>query len=272
MANSKICPVCRSEVLASARFCPECGKSFFVEEPAKRTNEKSSAYTQYGNASNDFQDTAPRQLKKDCPYCGAKVFASHSRCDVCDYDFLASQNSSLSRSGGGQGGQNHLQNQPSEFKNKQCKHCRYLDSGIHKQHEVKGFFSFKFYCGEMQKYVNENDPACSRFVDGNNYCYLTTACVEYRGLPDDCYELSTLRAFRDNYVKKLEGGEALVKKYYETAPAIVSKINESEQKDEIYVQIYDYITKCIEKIENKDFSTALELYTDMVEKFSKKFL
>ena len=31
-------------------------------------------------------------------------------------------------------------------------------------------------------------------------CFLTTATVKYMGKPDDCYELTVLRDFRDKYM------------------------------------------------------------------------
>ena len=136
----------------------------------------------------------------------------------------------------------------------------------------QGSIFIKYYCGEMQRYVSGETPACSRYVERQYGCYLTSACVDYKGLPDDCYELTTLRAFRDNYVSKLEGGKELINKYYDTAPRIVDKINESANKEEIYNLTYDYILTCVEQIDNKNYEEALLLYKEMVEKFSQKFL
>ena len=56
-------------------------------------------------------------------------------------------------------------------------------------------------------------------------CYLTSACTQARGLPDDCEELTVLRAFRDTYVRALPTGEADVRRYYATAPQIVNAIH-----------------------------------------------
>ena len=51
---------------------------------------------------------------------------------------------------------------------------------------------------------------------------------------DDCYELTVLRWFRDNFVSKED-----IEHYYETAPVIVEAINREEKKDIIYDYIYD---------------------------------
>lgn len=37
-------------------------------------------------------------------------------------------------------------------------------------------------------------------------CFLTSACTEAHGLPDDCYELTTLRKYRDSILAKQTGG------------------------------------------------------------------
>ena len=49
-------------------------------------------------------------------------------------------------------------------------------------------------------------------------CYLTSACTEARGLPDDCAELTALRAFRDSYVRSQPEGESDIQHYYAVAP------------------------------------------------------
>ena len=49
---------------------------------------------------------------------------------------------------------------------------------------------------------------------------------------DDCYELTVLRWFRDNFVSKED-----IEHYYETAPVIVEAINREEKKI-LYMTIY----------------------------------
>lgn len=49
-------------------------------------------------------------------------------------------------------------------------------------------------------------------------CFLTSACVEAKGLPDDCSELSVLRHFRDSYLAGIEEGKAEICEYYHVAP------------------------------------------------------
>ena len=61
-------------------------------------------------------------------------------------------------------------------------------------------------------------------------CFLTTACVHYAGLPDDCEELTGMRNFRDAYLLSLPNGQAMYDEYYRLAPAIVEAIERSDER------------------------------------------
>ncbi|MEM9842953.1 MAG: CFI-box-CTERM domain-containing protein, partial [Pseudomonadota bacterium] len=56
-------------------------------------------------------------------------------------------------------------------------------------------------------------------------CFLTTAAVETIGLADDCWELKTLRKFRDTWLAQQPGGMQDIKRYYRHAPAIAEKLS-----------------------------------------------
>ncbi|MBE7101165.1 MAG: hypothetical protein E7364_06090 [Clostridiales bacterium] len=102
------------------------------------------------------------------------------------------------------------------------------------------------------------------FKKGKRECFLTTACVEYMKKADDCEELTTLRNFRDTYVKNLIDGEALIEEYYKVAPNIVAKINASDKKDEYYQNIYSTIQICLHHIAEDKKEQALQEYRAMV--------
>jgi hypothetical protein len=55
-------------------------------------------------------------------------------------------------------------------------------------------------------------------------CFLTTAAVGAVGLADDCWELTTLRAFRDRLAAAGRAPAAAIADYYEIAPIIVESI------------------------------------------------
>lgn len=109
----------------------------------------------------------------------------------------------------------------------------------------------KGYCSRYRAYYWDDD-GCSnydedenRLAGGSGGCFLTTACCQYKGLPDDCYELTTLRNFRDTYLKTTEAGNALVEEYYRIAPSIVDKIMESPNKVGLLEDIYTQVCKIL---------------------------
>lgn len=55
-------------------------------------------------------------------------------------------------------------------------------------------------------------------------CFITTACCELLGLPDDCFELAVLRRYRDRVLATLPGGAAAIADYYEIASAILARL------------------------------------------------
>ena len=96
-------------------------------------------------------------------------------------------------------------------------------------------------------------------------CYLTTACTQARGLPDDCAELETLRAFRDGYLAAQPGGPALIERYYETAPRIVDDIQACADADARLEAIYQVVRGCVDDINASRPHAALSAYAAMVE-------
>ncbi len=71
-------------------------------------------------------------------------------------------------------------------------------------------------------------------------CFLTTATVGAIGLADDCWELQTLRKFRDNVLKTTSKGRLLVKEYYDIAPDIVDRINARSDAADIWRRTWGF--------------------------------
>lgn len=147
-----------------------------------------------------------------------------------------------------------------------------------------------FYGGDVDKphdaaHVNVNydksswsstthGPDKSDTSSGSGGCYLTSACMKYfqDKFDDNCYELTLLRWFRDNFVSKED-----IEHYYEVAPIIVEAINKEEKSDVIYNYIYDNIVDyCIDQIEQGNYDNAYSRYKNSVlileEQFAKPFL
>lgn len=135
-----------------------------------------------------------------------------------------------------------------------------------------------YYC--MKKEESIPDDLYQRYCKNYNYddcpiykgeesgggCFLTSACVEAKGLPDDCYELTVLRRFRDTYLQAQPEGAALIQNYYDIAPEIVRKVNRRKEKDEIWEEIYrKMVEPCVALVEKGEFQKALDCYKKYTE-------
>ena len=150
-----------------------------------------------------------------------------------------------------------------------CEACMAFDPDI-KKSTLKGLLTYG-WCKRFQCWRLPSQGACDAFVGGGT-CFLTTACVKHKGHPDDCAELTALRAFRDNYMKASKRGSALVEEYYAIAPSIVEKIDESKDSAKVYDEIYQVITQCVSLIKQERWEETEKAYTNMVDQLSKRFL
>ena len=118
----------------------------------------------------------------------------------------------------------------------------------------------------------------SRYADCEDYknatrCFITTAVCLTMGKPDNCEELRLMRFFRDGWLRDQPDGIALIKDYYQTAPAIVEKINQQPDRKAIYEEIYqNYILPCVESIKTERFADSKRIYINMVTNLKKQFV
>lgn len=104
-------------------------------------------------------------------------------------------------------------------------------------------------------------------------CYLTTACITAKGLPDDCYELETLRKFRDNWLKHQPGGEEIVAEYYRLAPEIIRNVEKSGKSESVFKALYEkLVSPCVQYIEEGKPNEALSLYQETTRKLADQYL
>lgn len=75
-------------------------------------------------------------------------------------------------------------------------------------------------------------------------CFLTTACCEVLGLPDDCFELETLRRYRDLVLAASPQGREDVALYYRLAPAMLAALPEAERRDQLLSLYLRFILPC----------------------------
>lgn len=119
------------------------------------------------------------------------------------------------------------------------------------------------------------DDSCKRWEEssecrGSTGCFLTTCCCEFKGLPDDCKELTKLREFRDTSLLQSETGRALIQHYYRIAPAIVEKIEMHPEKIEILGWMFETIHNIITTIESGETSKAIGEYVSFVYETEQK--
>ena len=104
-------------------------------------------------------------------------------------------------------------------------------------------------------------------------CYITSAVCSAMNRADDCYELSAFRKFRDDYLLEQPDGDGLIREYYETAPKIVKAIDESDDAEQIYCQIWEhYLLPCLEEIEAGENEACKKRYAEMVRELEQEFL
>lgn len=103
-------------------------------------------------------------------------------------------------------------------------------------------------------------------------CFITTAVCRSMDKPDDCYELTTLRAYRDQYLLQECQEQELVEEYYRIAPDIVKYIDRQPSCDIIYKNILEeYIQPCIQLIETGENEACREHYIKMVRTLQEQY-
>ncbi len=118
------------------------------------------------------------------------------------------------------------------------------------------------------KIIEKDDGSPRQETD--TQCYLTTACMNHflERFDDNCYELSVLRWFRDNFVSKED-----ITHYYEIAPSIVEAINKMPECEVIYNYIYEnVISACVKAIEQGDYEFAYNRYKNSILAFEEEYI
>ena len=152
-----------------------------------------------------------------------------------------------------------------------CYDCMYCD----RKNMQNSIFSTKYFCTKIQQYVKSEQYACGAFLErpsNAGSCFLTTACVSYKGLPDDCRELTVLRKFRDEVMKKTESGTEMVNEYYRIGPVLVNALEKSPRRAELCETIYEAVLACIALIEQGERAQPIEIYKGMVMTLQKELL
>lgn len=102
-------------------------------------------------------------------------------------------------------------------------------------------------------------------------CFLTTACVNYYNLPDNGYELNTLRKYRDTYLAASSGGKNLIQQYYRISPEIVTLVNKDTEKKTVYAFIHEKVLAACSEIEKKNYELAKTIYVNLVKSLMHRY-
>ncbi len=133
---------------------------------------------------------------------------------------------------------------------------------------------------DSQKHIEEREAynegwsnARKQDPDATSGCFLSTACVEGKGLTDDCVELMVLRHFRDTYLAKRPNGNEEVCFYYEIAPKIVQAIHKMPDADDRFSKLYDELVKpCVALIATGRYADAYMHYKNMFKLLEQLYL
>ena len=143
-----------------------------------------------------------------------------------------------------------------------------------------------YYCVKKKDYVREDIyykycrnydyDDCPIYRDEGEVsggCFLSSACIETMGLPDNCQELTILRKFRDEWLFRQPGGENEIKEYYKIAPSIVSSINKETDRKDVFKKIYeDLVAPSVVLIQEGRRKDAWILYKQIVMKLKEKYI
>ena len=143
-------------------------------------------------------------------------------------------------------------------------HIDFYDGPVDEDH---GYVHTRFDPDEEKwRAYHEDDPKSKE----DHNCFLTSACMKVyaENFDDNCYELQTLRWFRDHYVTQED-----IDHYYRIAPDIVRAIDTLENHKAIYTDIYHQVIRtCVHAIEHQQYDTAYHVYRTAVLNLEKNLL
>ena len=85
--------------------------------------------------------------------------------------------------------------------------------------------------------------------------------------------MTAFRRFRDGYLRACPDGDALIREYYETAPAIVLHMELSADRETRYKTLWsDFLMPCLRDIENGENEACKARYVRMVRELEKEYL
>ena len=91
------------------------------------------------------------------------------------------------------------------------------------------------------------------------------------GKPDNCFELETLRGYRDWYMKGDPKCIPLLREYDEVGPVLSENIRIDSNRDTVVNSMSEYINDAIDEIFNEEYEGAKETYIKMVNMLKERY-
>ena len=206
--------------------CKKCGKEILYTNYQKYVKNAK----RFNVCPECFEYGKKVRIRQNCVDCGRQFEITNNQ-----YDFYTSKGFDIP---------------------KRCKSCRDAKKN-------RSYSSSDGYSSPTTRHTSASNNTGS---SGNNgsFCFISTVVCEYFGKKDDCVELNTLRAYRDNWLRHQPGGQQLIAEYYNNAPLIVSKLRMSANYATYCQYLWDnYLQPCLMFIESKQFESCKKLYIDM---------
>ncbi len=149
-----------------------------------------------------------------------------------------------------------------------CGHCLWLDE------KNKSRWADEYYCNKKYRggYHCKTDRGCrdfeldkSKVSENNPGCYITTMVCDVLGYGDNCELLTTLRNFRENYLKTKPEYLPLLLEYDQVGPIISENIRNFSNKIDLSIHaVQKYLYPCLIAINNEHYEDAVNIYQEMV--------
>lgn len=144
-----------------------------------------------------------------------------------------------------------------------CNNCYYQTKtqnfyACQKGHSLSGANGWtRSYCSDF--FWKEEESESNK----KGGCFISTAVCQSQNLPDDCFELQTLRGFRDNQLLNDNSLKELVFQYYEMSPNLVHKVENNLNLSQYLFE--NHIKPIVKMInDNQEKYIIIEKYRQMV--------
>ena len=234
---------CRECLNAGTSYkCKECGKELIYTNFQKYIKKA----RQYELCPECFQRRNQVREYRTCADCGATFPITQS-----DFDFYTARGYDLP---------------------KRCKSCREQRKNGDSSYSRASTGSYSGSYPGAGSSSSGSASSSSSSGSGGRMCFITTAVCEYYGKPDDCYELTTFRKYRDEWLRQQPDGEELVSEYYRIAPDIVSGMKASPEYPNYCERIWkQFLSPCLAYIQSGAYEDCKNLYKQMVRELQQEF-